>query len=216
MRRTDAHGSTTRLHLFNSQGIELANIRATNDRAWVSSAGSYDVGYLSSGDRIYFGVDSDGGYDYDATEISWEIRASANETPDRQWDSFDRDELLPVTYFESSDFHGIAAGAEFDSEFGPHPEAFNHLASYRSAGDSYPYAGRSSVVRGADQGESNAIGPFDVHDIQMHPPANGHSTIAAFHVSETGTYVVSNLAARRVADQDATDITWSVQAYFAP
>jgi hypothetical protein len=63
----------------------------------------------------------------------------------------------------------------------------------------YPYAGKSTVGRGSEPGEGNVPPPTGVIDLQLHPPNNSKLTVAAFVVPVSGTYLVSNLAARRTA-----------------
>lgn len=198
VRRIDTHGQTARLYLFDAQGQQLASLLATNNRAWNNSSLAYGLGTLHEGDRIYFAVGADGEYDYDATEISWQIDASDLQTTERVWNSYDADSTLPVDYFES----GSGYPAPLHPFVGPpaaHPWEFNHLASYIApAGVLYPYAGRSGVPRGSDTGESNAPAPLGVSDMQLHPPEGSGHTVAAFHVTQAGEYTLSDLALRRV------------------
>ena len=89
---------------------------------------------------------------------------------------------------------------------GLHVEGFNNLKEFWSnqASGGYPYAGKSSVPRGKDTGETNAPNPLGVRDLQLHPPNNDHLTVAAFIAPLAGTYTISDLAARRVYNQGTT------------
>ncbi len=306
VRRIDASGDTVRLRLYGPAKSELANLQATNDRAWVRSDETYLLGSLAAGDYIYFAVNSEDGYGWDATEIDWLITAdtdgsrpvtppaaatcsitatpasvplggsatlrwsSANATslaldhglgaltpvsggsmavtptastqytataagaggnggcsvsvtvtsPDLTetiWRSYDtslqagspqgllRDtsstKSTQLEFYESSNA-GVERGVAFTS-FLPqqHPEGFNHAQGVwtnGTAADAYPYAAKSTVNRGDDAGESNAVAPLTARDLQLHPPDNGNYVVAAFRVPEDGNYRVSGLAARRV------------------
>ena len=89
---------------------------------------------------------------------------------------------------------------------GLHAEGFNNIREFWSnqAGGGYPYAGKSSVVRGKDQNESNTPEPLGVRDLQLHPPNNDHLTIASFVAPLAGTYTISDIAARRAYNQGTT------------
>ena len=76
VRRVDGTaGQTVRLRLFNAQGVELANLQASSNRAWVRSTSTFSLGNLVAGNYIYFAVDGDGGFGWDATEIAWQVQA---------------------------------------------------------------------------------------------------------------------------------------------
>ena len=61
------------LKVFNASQSQIASLQATNDQDWVTDAGTYDLGSLTAGDNIYFAVDNDGNYEWDATEIIWTV-----------------------------------------------------------------------------------------------------------------------------------------------
>jgi hypothetical protein len=61
------------LKVFNASQSQIAGLQATNNRDWVTDAGTYDLGSLTAGDRIYFAVDNDGDFAYDSTEITWTV-----------------------------------------------------------------------------------------------------------------------------------------------
>jgi len=105
-----------------------------------------------------------------------------------------------VDFYESSNDFGVFQGfAPGVYTAGVHPYDFNRVAPYWSANGYFPYVGKSDVGRGADENEGNAVAPFGVRDLQMHPPADDHNMVAVFTVPETGHYSVSDLGARRVA-----------------
>ncbi len=73
-RRLDGNANQTiRYLIFNPQKVQIANVQATSNRAWVADPASYSLGQLTTGQYIYFGVARDGLYAWDATEISWTI-----------------------------------------------------------------------------------------------------------------------------------------------
>jgi hypothetical protein len=113
-----------------------------------------------------------------------------------------------VKLYESSNTGGVARGSlfgVFNSDL--HLDSFNHVDNFwcnLSVSDAYPYAGKSSVDRGADSGESGTPTPFGVKDLQLHPPENPHLVVAAFVAPHDGYYAVSDLAARRVHHEGET------------
>ncbi len=70
-------GSTYKV--FNSVGTQIASVEATS-RAWATDSGSYDLGTLNTGDKIYFAVDRNGNFVGDAVEVSWTIEKLEEET----------------------------------------------------------------------------------------------------------------------------------------
>ncbi len=112
--------------------------------------------------------------------------------------------------YESADNNGVQPGGRLD-EFiaAAHFEAFNNAERYwtvrrPTANRGYPYAGKSTIGRGADAGEANAAPPLGVRDLQLHPPQSDHLMVAAFVVPITGDYGLSDLAARRVSSSGGT------------
>jgi len=74
VRRVSSDGETATLRVFNPSQSEIASLQATSNQDWVTDAGTYDLGSLTTGDNIYFAVDNDGDYGWDnATEIIWTI-----------------------------------------------------------------------------------------------------------------------------------------------
>ncbi len=110
-----------------------------------------------------------------------------------------------LEFYESGNA-GVDRGLAFDTFRNvTHPDVFNHAEKLWTAGsDNYPYVAKSTINRGSDVGESNALAPLTVRDLQLHPPGNTHYTVAAFRAPEAGTYAVSNLAARRVDSAGGT------------
>ena len=148
--------------------------------------------------------------------------AAAGSFPETIWHSFDvvtqsgspqatmRDSLglktTTLEFYESVNNDGVDKGGLL-SIFVPgvHDEAFNRLEKFWTvSSEPYPYAGRSSVNRGSDTGETNTPAPAGVRDLQLHPPENDHLVVAAFKVPEAGAYSVYNLAARRPSSSGAT------------
>jgi len=73
VRRVDGNlGQTVRYRVFNNAKTQIANILSGN-QAWITDTGTYNLGTLQAGDTIYFAVDRDGAYYYDATEVAWTI-----------------------------------------------------------------------------------------------------------------------------------------------
>ncbi len=108
-----------------------------------------------------------------------------------------------IELYESTNNGGVTRGSLFSTfTSGVHQEAFNNLQAFwanATGVNAYPYAGKSTVNRGSDAGETNAPAPLGVRDLQLHPPSNNHETIAAFRVPQNGTYVISNIGVRRVS-----------------
>ncbi|MHC4715706.1 MAG: DUF6531 domain-containing protein, partial [Planctomycetota bacterium] len=127
-----------------------------------------------------------------------------------------------LEFYESADDGGVAMGTPLATfTAGPHPEHdpqdpgkpnHNHVEDFWANGSGvllYPYAGKSTVDRGADAGEGNTPGPLGVRDLQLHPPNNDHLVVAAFVAPASGLYRVSDLGVRRVDDRWG-DVTYSV------
>ena len=72
-RRVSANGANSLFKVFNNQKQLISTITATNNNAWASDANIYTLGTLQAGDKIYFAVDNDVDYSYDATEIAWTV-----------------------------------------------------------------------------------------------------------------------------------------------
>ena len=109
--------------------------------------------------------------------------------------------VAAVEFYESTNNGGVAKGGLFGSFVaGPHPDVFNALNLFLAAEhNQYSYTGKSTISRGSGPGESNTPSPTGVLDLQLHPPANDHSVVAAFSVPLNGTYVISGIAVRRVS-----------------
>lgn len=73
VRRVSANGANSLFKVFNNQKQLISTITATNNNAWASDANIYTLGTLQAGDKIYFAVDNDVDYSYDATEIAWTV-----------------------------------------------------------------------------------------------------------------------------------------------
>lgn len=101
-----------------------------------------------------------------------------------------------LTFYESSDDFGIDFGTPLSSYFTSHPDAFNLTG--KGWGQGYPYAALSGEGRGASISETGAPPPTDVYDLQMHPPNNNHSTVAAFEIPFDGEYRINMIGIRRV------------------
>jgi len=72
-----------------------------------------------------------------------------------------------VELYESTNNSGVTKGSLFSTyNAGAHPQTFNHVQNYwaAAAGSTYPYAGKSTVGRGLDTGETNAPPPSGVFD----------------------------------------------------
>jgi hypothetical protein len=76
VRRVDNEGSTVRFKVFNPSKVLLSNIQATNNRAWVTDSKTYSLGRLNPGDAIYFAVDRDSDWGWDATEVAFTVTAT--------------------------------------------------------------------------------------------------------------------------------------------
>jgi hypothetical protein len=73
-RRVDGNSGQSIVYMvFSPAKVQLSSLRATSNQAWVIDPGTYNLGQLSAGDYVYFGVNRDGLYSWDATEISWKI-----------------------------------------------------------------------------------------------------------------------------------------------
>ncbi len=137
---------------------------------------------------------------------SWEV-ATQGGTPQGLVSAVGGGTAAAVEFYESTNNGGVTQGALFGAYVATaHPEGFNGVESYwwPGAGGAYPYAGKSTVGRGADVGETNVAGPTGVRDLQLHPPGNLHYTVAAFRAPLAGTYAISGVGVRRVSNLGGT------------
>jgi hypothetical protein len=131
---------------------------------------------------------------------SWDVVTQSG-TPQGQVTASTTGIAANLEFYESTNNGGVSKGALFGGfTAGSHPDAFNRVQQYWGGGTGavYPYAGKSTVNRGADAGETNPPSPSGVRDLQLHPPNNLHMTVAAFRVPIAANYKISNLAVRRV------------------
>ena len=136
---------------------------------------------------------------------SWEVvvdDAGARVTSDGQ--------IATVELFESNSLADLGVAIAFDQFHSVvHPEAFNKVETYwatASDPNTYPYAGKSTVDRGMDNGEGAVPLPMGVRDLQLHPPDVDRLVAMAFVVPIAGAYTATDVAARRVdgGGDDAT------------
>jgi hypothetical protein len=109
-----------------------------------------------------------------------------------------------VELYMSSNAGGVEKENLFSTFLDQHIDFFNHVEDIwanASGKGAYPYAGKSTVDRGSDSGESNTPLPSGVRDLQLHPPDSDSLVVAAFMVPNSGTYSISDLAVRRVHNQ---------------
>jgi hypothetical protein len=110
-----------------------------------------------------------------------------------------------IELYMTSNAGGVAKGSLFSIfNSDQHLDSFNHVEAFWaniSGSDPYPYAGKSTVDRGSDSGESNTPEPSGVRDLQLHPPESDSLTVAAFMAPLDGKYRISDLAVRRVHNQ---------------
>lgn len=73
VRRVDGNANQTALFkVFNNQQVSVAQLTASS-QAWTTDSGTYNIGNLTTGQKIYFTVEKNGEYWWDATEINWKI-----------------------------------------------------------------------------------------------------------------------------------------------
>jgi hypothetical protein len=72
-RRPHFEGENIRLKLFAPSKTLQADVLASNNQDWAFNNGPHDLGTLVAGDRIYFGVNREGDFGWDAAEIAFTI-----------------------------------------------------------------------------------------------------------------------------------------------
>ncbi|NOS70255.1 MAG: hypothetical protein HOP33_10025 [Verrucomicrobia bacterium] len=75
-RRVFTSGTTATYRLFGQNKVLIASLQAGNSTAWITDTNVYWLGQVAAGDRIYFTVDRDGNYGWDATETAWTVTAT--------------------------------------------------------------------------------------------------------------------------------------------
>jgi dienelactone hydrolase len=81
VRRVSSASGTTRLKVFDSDQLPVADLQATNNQDWVQNTNTLALGTLSIGDSIYFAVDREGNYASDFTEVMWTVNRLIPNTP---------------------------------------------------------------------------------------------------------------------------------------
>ena len=71
---SETFGEGVIYRVFNENQVEVATVASPSGQAWVVDNQVYDMGNLTTGDKLYFAVDRDGDYSYDATEIVWTVK----------------------------------------------------------------------------------------------------------------------------------------------
>ena len=312
VRRVSSASGTTRLKVFDSDQLPVADLQATNNQDWVQNTNTLALGTLSIGDSIYFAVDREGNYASDFTEVMWTVNRLIPNTPPVanagtdfattqqsfnlsgsgtdsdgliatyawtqqngptatitnattqtptvsvpsegeyvfrltvtdddgataidevtvvvtapvaiSWNSYDivmqstqvqqgkvnsTDNSMQATiaFFQSTNDGGVRKNALLPVyNPGAHPNANSFVTTYwaNNAGNTYPYAGKSTVGRGSETGEGNVPSPTGVFDLQLHPPNSSKLMVAAFVVPAAGEYTVSSAAVRRVSSASGT------------
>jgi hypothetical protein len=76
-RRRDPEGNSVTYRVFDQNKVLVASLQAVNNTAWNTDTNVYWLGRLTAGDRVYFSVDRDGDFGWDATEVAWTLSAQA-------------------------------------------------------------------------------------------------------------------------------------------
>lgn len=112
-----------------------------------------------------------------------------------------------VEFYQSANDFGVDKKALF-SDFNPgsHPNSKSFVRDYwgNGTGNTFPYAGKSTVGRGSEAGEGNVPFPLGVLDLQLHPPNSNKLVVSAFVVPIDGNYQLSDLAVRRLSSSSGT------------
>ncbi|AYB33252.1 PKD domain-containing protein [Chryseolinea soli] len=314
VRRVSSATGTTRLKVFDSDQLPVADLQATNNQDWVQNTNTLALGTLSVGDSIYFAVDREGNYASDFTEVMWTVNRLVPNTPpvanagtdvaitlpqdsvtlsgsgmdsdgtiaayawtqqsgplatisgagtqnaklsqlsegeyvfrltvtdddgatafdevtvvvnapvEISWNSYDivmqstqaqqgkvnstdNSTQATIAFFQSTNDGGVRKNALLPTyNSGAHPNVNSFVATYwaNASGNTYPYAGKSTVGRGSETGEGNVPSPTGVFDLQLHPPNSLKLIVAAFVVPADGEYAVSSAAVRRVSSAAGT------------
>ena len=80
-RRVFTSGTTVTYRLFDRNKLLIASLQARNTTSWVTDTNIYWLGPVAAGERIYFTVDRDGNYGWDATEVAWTLSATLTYGP---------------------------------------------------------------------------------------------------------------------------------------
>ena len=216
---SNINGSITKVEFYNGSNKLGEDHSSPYSYTWnIDQVGTYQLTATATNDN--------GAVMYSSPV--WVIVTDSSSDGEYVWHSYDvvtNTSFLPATVLDqegtiptiielymSSNAGGVERGNLFSIFSGQHFDYFNHVENIWanfSGKDAYPYAGKSTVDRGSDSGESNTPEPSGVRDLQLHPPENDHLTVAAFMAPFDGTYSISDLAVRRVHNQGDT-VTYKV------
>jgi len=145
-----------------------------------------------------------------SAEVSWnsyDMVMQSTQAQQGRLNSTDNSLPATVAFFQSTNDGGVRKNALLSTyNAGAHSNVNSFVATYwaNGSGNTYPYAGKSTVGRGGEAGEGNVPLPTGVFDLQLHPPSSAKLIVAAFVVPAAGEYTVSSAAVRRVSSATGT------------
>jgi hypothetical protein len=209
---TISEGSITKVEFYEGSSKLGEDLSSPYSYNWnIDQVGTYQLGVtavVDDGTRITSSpiwvlvTDS-----YNSEEIIWNSYDVVMDTEFQPVIAMDQNGTTPAVleFYESITDGKVDQWNLFGTfQSGQHTEAFNKVENVwvKSGGlIAYPYVGKSTVGRGADDGENNAPMPTGVRDLQMHPSDNDRLVVAAFVVPFDGDYSLSNLGVRRVHNE---------------
>lgn len=76
-RKVEAMGGNATFKIFGPTKVLVTSIKVNPTRGWYHKSGVYPLGALVTGDRVYFALDRDEEFGYDATELAWVVVRTA-------------------------------------------------------------------------------------------------------------------------------------------
>jgi hypothetical protein len=224
VRRLSTNGAVVRFRVFDNNKNQITSlVTVDNSQNWVLSSTVFDLGELTAGDQIYFATDREGDWAFDMAEVMWTVTGTPTNAG-QTWHSYeivtqsdpskqgkvnsDAGTEAELEFYVSTTNNSVAQGGLFPMWNGiTHPDGNAFAQNYwaNTSGQTYPYAGKSTVGRGSETGEGTA--PFDasgVFDLHLHPPIDDKLTVAAFIAPVAGDYTVSALGVRRLSTNGLT------------
>ena len=173
-RRRVTSGNSVVYRVFDNNELLVATLRAGNNTVWTTDTNVYWLGRLAAGDRVFFTVDRDGDYGWDATEVAWTLSAQTERVSGGSL-SCSRAAIPPTVDLTTEGtvdwaHWGLNSAASFDHKRGV-PSRISNYRVIGSAG-AQPYSNNPNAYAWAD-GTPTASNPGTSTGVYVGPSVGG-------------------------------------------